>query len=53
MYFVYITQVCKYYVKLYITKLSKCFFCIVFKLVLFSGKMAAASLEGNGKLECV
>ena len=29
------------------------FFCFVFKLVLFSGKMATASLEGNGKLEHV
>lgn len=42
------------YVKLNVTKLSKCFlFCFVFKLVLFSGKMAAASSEGNGKLERV
>lgn len=44
-------QIC---VKLNVTKLSKCFlFCFVFKLVLFSVKMAAASLEGNGKLEHV
>lgn len=40
------------YVRLNVTKLSKCF-CSVLKFVLISGKMAAATSEGNGKLEHV
>lgn len=46
--FIYNTSL-QIHVKLNITKQSTCFF--VLFLNLFSGKMAAASSEGNGKLE--